>query len=296
MSIRARQALNTSLIFALGLMKLSAHTIVFFLALLLLTIGGCSEYNKVLKSTDIEYKYTKAIEYYNAESYYKALPILEELIGLTRGTQRAEEVYYYYAKSHYGVEDFYLANYYLKTFNKTFSNSPRSEECLFLAAECSYQLSPSYSLDQTDTRNAIDEYQLFLDKYPHSHLKDSANHQIDRLNFKLERKAFENASQFAKTLKYKAAVSALKDFLRDYPASQYREEAMYLIVKCQYLLAEGSIEEKKLERMRTVGENYRTFAAAFPESTYLADAESYFRKSERQVEKLSSISIAQPEK
>ncbi|MFN5620341.1 MAG: outer membrane protein assembly factor BamD [Flavobacteriales bacterium] len=277
-------------------MKLSAHTIIFLFAALLLTIGGCSEYNKVLKSTDIEYKYTKAIEYYNDESYYKALPILEELIGLTRGTQRAEDVYYYYAKSHFGVEDFYLANYYLKTFNKTFSNSPRSEECLFLAAECSYQLSPSYSLDQTDTRNAIDEYQLFLDKYPHSHLKDSANHQIDRLNFKLERKAFENASQFAKTLKYKAAVSALKDFLREYPASQYREEAMYLIVKCQYLLAEGSIEEKKLERMRAVGENYRTFAAAFPESAYLADAESYFRRSERQVEKLSSISIAQPEK
>jgi outer membrane protein assembly factor BamD len=265
-------------------------------AALMLAISGCSEYNKVLKSTDIEYKYTKALEYYNDESYYKALPILEELIGLTRGSQRAEDVYYYYAKSHFGVEDFYLANYYLKTFNKTFSNSPRSEECLFLAAECSYQLSPSYSLDQTDTRNAIDEYQLFLDKYPYSNLKDSANHQIERLNFKLERKAFENASQFAKTLKYKAAVSALKDFLREYPASIYREEAMYLIVKCQYLLAEGSIDEKKLERMRTVGENYRTFAAAFPESKYLADAESYFRKSERQVEKLSSNSIAQPEK
>ena len=278
-------------------MKTRVHILLFaFSALLLMTVAGCSEYNKVLKSTDIEYKYSKSIEYFEDESYYKALPILEELIGLTRGTQRAEDVYYYYAKSHYGVEDFYLANYYLKTFTKTFSNSPRSEECLFLAAECSYRLSPSYSLDQTDTRNAIDEYQLFLDKYPYSNLKDSANHQIDRLNFKLERKAYENASQFAKTLKYKAAVSALKDFQREYPASQFREEAMYLTVKCQYLLAEGSIEEKKLERMRAVGENYRTFAAAFPESNYLADAESYFRRSERQVEKLSSISIAQPEK
>ena len=290
-------ALNTSLIFAHCLMKTRLQILLLALtALLLMMAGGCSEYNKVLKSTDIEYKYTKAIEYFEDESYYKALPILEELIGLTRGTQRAEDVYYYYAKSHYGVEDFYLANYYLKTFNKTFSNSPRSEECLFLAAECSYRLSPSYSLDQTDTRNAIDEYQLFLDKYPYSNLKDSANHQIDRLNFKLERKAFENSSQFAKTLKYKAAVSALKDFQREYPSSEFREEAMYLTVKCQYLLAEGSIEEKKLERMRAVGENYRTFAAAFPESKYLADAESYFRRSERQVEKLSSISIAQPEK
>jgi outer membrane protein assembly factor BamD len=273
----------------------------FFNAVALLSLfawllSGCSEYNKVLKSTDINYKFTKAKEYYDGEYYYKSLPILEELIGLTRGTQLAEEVYFLYAKSHFGVKDYYLANYYLKTFTKTFANSPRSEECLFLAAECSYQLSPTYSLDQTDTRNALDEYQIFLDKYPNSHLRDSANHQMERLNMKLEKKAYENAYQFAKTLKYKAATSALKDFVKDYPGSVYREEAMYLIVKCQYMLAEGSVEEKKLERMRAVAENYRTFAAAFPDSKFLGDAEDYFRKSEKQVEKLSSTASEQSKK
>jgi outer membrane protein assembly factor BamD len=259
-------------------------------------LSGCSEYNKVLKSTDINYKYTKAKEYYDSSYFYKSLPILEELIGLTRGTQLAEDVYFMYAKSHYGVKDYYLANYYLKTFTKTFTNSTKAEECLFLAAECSYQLSPAYSLDQTDTRNALDEYQIFLDKYPNSHLKDSANHQMDRLNMKLERKAYENAYQFAKTLKYKAATSALQDFVKEYPGSIYREEAMYLIVKCQYMLADGSIEEKKLERMRAVAQNYRTFATAFPESKYLGDAENYFRKSEKQVEKLSSTVSEQSKK
>jgi outer membrane protein assembly factor BamD len=272
----------------------------FYIIVLSLTVvwilPGCSEFNKVLKSTDINYKYTKAKEYYDSSYFYKSLPILEELIGLTRGTQLAEDVYFMYAKSHYGVKDYYLANYYLKTFTKTFTNSPKAEECLFLAAECSYELSPTYSLDQTDTRNALDEYQIFLDKYPNSHLKDSANHQMERLSLKLERKAYENAYQFAKTLKYKAATAALKDFVKDYPGSIYREEAMYLIVKCQYMLADGSVEEKKLERMRAVAENYRTFAAAFPESKYLGDAESYFRKSEKQVEKLSSTASEQSKK
>ena len=266
------------------------------LALSAMLLSGCSEYNKVLKSTDINYKFTKAKEYYDKEYYYKSLPILEELIGLTRGTQLAEEVYYLYAKSHFGVDDYYLANYYLKTFAKTFGNSPRSEECLFLAAECSNKLSPSYALDQTDTRNALDEYQLFLDTYPHSHLKDSANHQMERLNMKLEKKAYENAYQFAKTMKYKAATAALKEFIKEYPSSIYREEALYLIVKCQYMLAEGSIEEKKLERMRAVAENYRTFATAFPESKFLSDAESYFRRSEKQVEKWSSTASEQSKK
>jgi hypothetical protein len=62
------------------------------------------------------------------------------------------------------------------------------------------------------------------------------------------------------------------------------------------MLAEGSIEEKKLERMRAVAENYRTFATAFPESEFLGDAESYFRRSEKQVEKWSSTASEQSKK
>jgi outer membrane protein assembly factor BamD len=269
-------------------MKNSRHTIIFMIAIgMLLSVFSCSEYNKVLKSTDLELKYTKAVEFYNNGEYYKSLPILEELIGLTRGSQRAEDVYYYYAKSQFGVKDYYMANYYLKSFNKTFTLSPKAEECLFLAAECSYQLSPSYSLDQADTKNAINEYQLFLDKYPGSNLRDSANHQIERLNAKLELKAYENATVYAKTLKHKAAASALKEFLKEYPESKYKEEAMFLIVKSNFLLADGSIESKKLERMRATSESYRTFAAAFPQSKFLNEAEAYFKRSEKQIEKLN---------
>jgi outer membrane protein assembly factor BamD len=264
-----------------------SYTVRFTIVLLVLVFASCSEYNKVLKSTDINYKYEKAIEYFNKEQYYKSLPLLEELIGLTRGTQLAENVQYYYARSQYGVKDYYLANYYLKTFTKTFSNSTRAEECQFLAAECSYQLSPSFSLDQTDTFNAINEYQLFLDKYPYSNLRDSANHQIDRLNNKIERKDYEIAYQYAKTLRYKAAASAFKEFLKKYPNSKYKEEAMFQIVRSNYLLAEGSIEDKKLERMRATSESYLNFAAAFPESKWLKEAKSYFEKSEKQVRNLT---------
>lgn len=268
-------------------MKVLRQTYFILLATLVVIVSSCSEYNKVLKSTDIDYKYTKAVEYYNNKEYYKALPILEELIGLTRGSQRAEDVYYYYAMGQFGVKDYYMANYYLKSFTKTFSLSPRAEECLFLAAQCSFELSPSFSLDQADTKNAINEYQLFLDKYPGSNLKDSANNQIGRLNAKLETKAFENAAIYEKTMRYKAASSALKEFLKDYPESKYKEEAMFLIVRSNYLFAEGSIEEKKLDRLRATSESYRTFAAAFPQSKWLNEAEDFYRKSEKQIEILN---------
>jgi outer membrane protein assembly factor BamD len=255
---------------------------------LVLLLAGCSEYNKVLKSTDIEYKYTKAVEYYKAKECHKALPILEELIGLTRGSSRAEDVYYYYANSHYCVKDYYLANYYFKSFAKTFTNSPKAEECQFNAARCSFELSPGYSLDQADTRNSIDEFQLFLDRYPNSHLRDSANKMITLLNAKLEVKSFENARIFEKTGKYKAASLAFKQFLKDYPATKFKEDVLYLTVKSDYLYAEGSIEEKKLDRYRSTIESYITFANSFPESKKLKEAEGYYKKSQKEVEKLTS--------
>ena len=65
--------------------------------LIVITIFGsllysCSDYNKVLKSTDTEEKWDFASSALDSGSCFKALPLLEELVSLTRGTQRAEEV------------------------------------------------------------------------------------------------------------------------------------------------------------------------------------------------------------
>jgi outer membrane protein assembly factor BamD len=262
---------------------------ILFASLSVLLLSSCSEYSRVLKSTDIDYKFQKAVEYYEAGECYKSLPIFEELIGLTRASQKAEEVYYYYAKSQFCIEDYYMANYFLRQFTKTFSNSPRAEECLFLAAVCSSRLSSESSLDQTDTRAAIDEFQLFIDTYPNSSLRDSCNNTIMRLGAKLERKEYEIARLYWQTMKYKSAVVALTDFCKQYPNSQYREEAMKLIVESGFEYASNSIPSRRKERYREVMNNYLTFAAAFPESKYLREAEVYYIRSQKMVDRIDNF-------
>ncbi|MCH2198671.1 MAG: outer membrane protein assembly factor BamD [Flavobacteriales bacterium] len=259
-------------------------------SVLALVLSSCGEYNKVLKSTDVDYKLEKAIEYFDDGRCYQSIPIFEELIGLTRGTQKAEDVYYYHARAHYCVEDYYLANYYLSNFTKTFSYSERAEECQFLAAMCSYNLSPEFSLDQTDTKLAINEMQLFLDKYPGSTLRDSCTTMIDQLNAKLERKNFEVAKLYVKTENFKSAVLVLDYALRDYPNTKYREEMMYMLVKSSYLLAAQSIEEKKMDRFADCVNHYLNFVAYFPESGYLREAENYFDDSQKEIERLKKVS------
>ena len=249
---------------------------------------SCSEYNKVLKSTDTERKWEFAQASLDSNECFKALPLLEELVGLTRGTQRAEEVQYKYAEAQFCVGDYYLARYYFSTYAKTFPNSHLVEDVEFKSAICSYNLSPNSSLDQTETKSAIQELQLFMDKYPSSSLRDSASTMLDNLRDKLEIKSFENAALFHKIGQYKSATIALKNALKDFPDSQFREEMHFLILDSYYQYALQSTDRRKIERFNDATTAFHTFASRFPNSSYLSDAEYIYEQCVKSVENLES--------
>jgi outer membrane protein assembly factor BamD len=185
-----------------------------------------------------------------------------------------------HAKATYGMKDYTLAAYYLANFVRTFPKSQYAEECAFLSAYCQYQNSPTYELDQVDTRNAMDQMQLFLVRYPQSTLKDSCNALIDAMRTKLEVKAFHAAQQYYKMRNYQAASVSFKNFNREWPNSRFREDAMFSILKSDYELAINSVESKKLERLKEAIKSYHNFADAFPQSVLLPDAEKLHKNIE----------------
>jgi outer membrane protein assembly factor BamD len=249
-----------------------------------LFLFSCGEFNKVLKSSDYELKYTKAIEYYDKTNHTAAQTLLEELIPVFKGTDRAEEIYYYYAYCHYYLTDYALAGFHFRTFTRTFHSSKHAEECAFMNAYCYYLSSPKYSLDQTDTKNAIQEMQNFLNEYPESQRVDSCNILVDKLRAKLERKAYEIAKSYflrSSPLDWKAAVPACENFMKDFPDSQHSEEMRYMIIKSYYRLAKNSIESKKADRLEKAMVNYLKFVDLHPNSEYLAEAEVIYKDCER---------------
>ena len=259
----------------------------FLISLLLVgLITGCSEYQKVLKSTDLNLKLEKANEYYAKKNYYKALPLYEELVSIYRGTSTAEEVYYKYAYCEYYLMDLYLASYRFENFNKTFPNSKYREECTFMAAYCDYLMSPKSSLEQSSTYDAIRKLQLITEQYPNSKYADSSEVLLDELRFKLETKAFDNAYLYYKTEYYESAVTAFKNVLKRFPDTEYREEVMFGILKSNYKLAVNSIESKKQQRFKNTMAAYIKFADSFPESSYLRRAEEIYEEAKASLEEL----------
>ncbi len=249
---------------------------------------ACDGYNKVLKSKDLNYKYEKAIGYYQAEQYVKAIPLFEELLTLWRGLNKAEKVYYYYATAYYKVADYHLAGYHYKQFTNTYPTSQHAEECAFMAALCHYKNSPKPSLDQTNTYRAMEEMQIFINRYPGSERLDTCNQLIDNLREKLEVKSYNHGKHYYKTGNYKAAAAAFKNTLREYPNSKYKEEILFLSLKASYLLAINSIEEKKEDRLEDTLDSYRKFVASFKESPYNKEVERIRMDADKELEKCKS--------
>jgi len=244
----------------------------------IIVLSSCSEFQKLLKSTDYDLKYEKALEYYAEEDYYRSLSLLEELVSLYRGTKKAETIAYHYAYCHYHQRDYILAGYHFKNFAQTYPNSEFTEECEFLSAYCFYLNSPKYSLDQTNTLRAIEAFQLFINKYPNSERKNEANDLIEKLRAKLEMKSFENAKLYHDLEYYNSAIVALQNSLKEFPDTEYREELLYLILKSQFLYAENSIESKQKERYEKAMDYYYALIDAFPNGKFLKDAEQIYDK------------------
>lgn len=257
----------------------------------LLFLFGCSKYQRLLKSDDYNAKYEAAIDLYDKGKYERALPLLEELTPLFRGTDKAEKVYYYYCYTNYNLDFLYEASYHFKKYSTTFPSSKHTEEALFMSGYCKYLLSPIPSLDPTDTYNAINELQLFANTFPEHNLLDSTNFLMDKLRSKLEDKSFNNAKQYYQIYDYKAALIALNNTLRDFPDTKYSEEIALLLIKSNYYLAVNSIKEKKLQRFNETIEAYLNFVDSYKESKYLKEAESLYTKALEQKNKITKENL-----
>lgn len=233
-------------------------------------------FNKLTKSSDYDKKLAKADEYYKKENFVKAMQLYDELIPIYKGNEKAEQIYYYYTYCNYYQGDYSLSQYHFKNFTRQFPNSVHTEECYFMNAYCYYLTSPYYTLDQTDTKNAIKEFQSFVDNFPESSRIDTCNKLVDKLRQKLENKDYDLYKQYYKLSDYKAAIASCKSFLKEFPDSKYVEEAYYIIIDSYYLLAINSIPSKKMERLDGAIDNYLKFVDLYPKSVFLEKAESVY--------------------
>ena len=251
-----------------------------------LLLSSCGEYNKLLKSTDYEYKYEAAKNYFAKGQYNRAATLLNELIAILKGTDKAEEYLYMQVMRYNKQNDYQTA---AQTFTQYYNVYPRgtfTELARFHAGKALYLDTPEPRLDQSGTYNAIQQLQMFLEYFPNSAKKDEAQNMIFALQDKLVMKEYLSAKLYYNLgnylgNNYESCVITAQNALKDYPYTNMREDLSILIQRAKYEMAVFSVEDKREERYREAVDEYYAFKNEFPESKYMKDADRIFKEAQK---------------
>ena len=250
---------------------------------IMLLFASCGEYNKILKSTDYELKYSYAKKYFDEKKYAKAATLLEELVPIFKGTTHAEESLYLLAQTYYSQKDYETAAEYFKTYYTTYPKGEYAEQARFYSGYGLYLDSPDPRLDQSQTYEAIAQLQLYMEYYPQSERAKQAQEILFQLQEKLAYKELLAAELYYNLgtymgNNYRSCVITADNALRVYPYTKYREDFIFLKIKSKFELASVSVEDRLQGRYRDVVDEYYNYKNEFPDGKYSRQVQKYFNE------------------
>lgn len=265
------------------------------LLLPLFILASCStQFSKVLKSKDYEYKLKMADKYFENKKYNNAEELYVELFSVFKGTEKFEELYYKYAYCSFYQKNYLDAENLFKGFLEVFPNSAKAEEIAYMHAYTFFMQSPAVELEQINTSKAIGMMQSFISTYPNSSRVKDANEIIAKCRAKLELKDYKTAQLYYNLQQYHAAGISFTNLLNSYPESNKGEEYMLMAIKSYYEFAKLSVFDKQEERYQKVSAAYFDFADRYPESKFLKEAENYKNLSLNNIKQIQNEQIKTP--
>jgi len=211
----------------------------------LLVVSCAQEYNQVYKSTNYTYKYEFAKECFARGKYSAAVPLLQDLVTIQKGTDNAQECLYMLAMAEYELRDYEAASEAFKKYYQTYPQGYYAE----MASQRLFALQDK--LIRKEYLNAKLYYNL--GSYFGNCGNDGGNN-------------------------YEACIITAQNALNDYPYSALREDFATLIMKSKYELAQMSVEEKKLQRYQDAEDECYGFINEYPDSKERGTAEKYIEK------------------
>ena len=246
---------------------------------------SCSGLSKIAKSGDPELMYTTALQLYKAEKWTRASDLFDACIGYYIGSEREDSIAFFSARSKYKNRDYHEASADFDEFRRKFGRSQFIEDAEGMYAMCEYHLSPGPTRDQTPTAKAIVSLNTFIERYPNSERVPAFRDIIEELTTRLHDKNFLNAYSYFKIGKYKSAVVAFKNALKNYDNTVHRESIMYYIVVSNYRLAHNSVAEKQADRYLAMLDSYYSFIEEYPESKHNKELDRYFKEAKDFIDK-----------
>jgi len=258
-----------------------------FLTLLIvsLTLLGCSNAGRIAYTTPQE-AFGKGRALYEEGKYDLAIQYFQGVFSFGRTHQWAPDAQIYLARSYRKNGEFLLAANEYERFTKIYRADERLPEANFEWAMTYFDLSPESALDQSDTKRAIEEFELFMDRFPNNDLVDEAQKVIVELRSKLAKKQFDTAKLYERRELYEAAALSFESVFDLYPDTEFAQQALVGAMRSYIAFSDQSISTRQPERLESAIKNYDRLTQIFQESPYLKEAEALFKQAQDRLEAL----------
>lgn len=224
-----------------------------FIPLLLFSIilSSCSGNQAVDKSSFME-RYEKGNALYEEEKYYKAIDHFTYVVYNAPGSEVADDAQFRLAMCHYHLDEYLVT---IDEFRRLLLRWPASnlaEEADFMIGEAYYQLSPIYQRDQTYTYEAIRHYQNFIETYPYSKFRKTAEERIQELRLKLAKKIYDAGKLYMVLREWRSALITFQEIVDQYYDTHLYHPTLLDMTECYKKT--GNIEKMK-ETYRQIDRN-----------------------------------------
>lgn len=193
--------------------------------------------------------YRDGVDTFMGLSYNQdAIEILKQLHINAPGHELAPKILLDLIRIYVDTEDYGSAIVQVYTMSKKYPLSIESQESFFLLAKCYYNMALKHDQDGDNARQAMILMQDFITYYPKHPLAERARTAIAEMQNLLAGYLYRKAlfyweAKYAYQRKPEAARRYLYDMLREYPQSDYTEQAKELIAKIEAYLVEQKEKE-----------------------------------------------------
>ena len=227
------------------------------------SISGCSSGKNGQASLNAEDRFALGKQKFDDGDYLGAIQEFQIVTLQFQGSTVASDAQFYLAESYFQRHEYLLAAAEYETLIKRLRSSGLLPRAQYKRALCFYELSPGPSLDQQNTKKAIESFQEFIEYNPTNELVPEAEARIRELNDKLAVKMYNAAVLYMKMDDHKSAEIYFRKVLERFHDSEWADDSQIGLV--QALIARKKYSEAKEEVQR--------FFVRYPNSSLLATAE-----------------------
>ena len=251
----------------------------------LVGLVACSSSQEITASGP-EDAYKKGMAEYQEGDYERAIRYFRSVFNYGRGNQWAPEALLQLAMAQRQQGKHLVAANEFQRFTELYRNHTKVPLAAFEQAKSYYLRSPNYQLDQSDTRQAIDLFQLFVDRYPDHQRVPEARDMVDELQAKLAHKKIDAARLYERREMWRAATESYRGVFDQYPETPWADDALLGALRSYLRYADRSVRDRQAERYEQALDQYAQLRQLFPESPLLERAEPLQAEAQRKLERV----------